>query len=225
VPDLRAVVFDLDGLLVNTEELYHQVGSELLRRRGHEFLPDLLDKMMGRPQSVALRMMIEHHALDATVEQLAQETEEIFRALLDARLRPMPGAAELLAALEGASIPKAIATSSSRRFASDILNRLGWLARFQFLVCGDEVEHGKPQPDIYLAAARQLNLQPAQVLVLEDSQTGCRAAIAAGAFAVGVPAGHSRTHDFSGASLIADTLADARIYSALGICATAVRPA
>ena len=222
---LRAVVFDLDGLLVNTEELYEQVGSELLRRRGHTLGGELLTAMMGRPQRIALQMMIDHHRLDATIEGLAQETEEIFRDLLDTRLQPMPGVVELLHSLETASVPKAIATSSSRRFARDILGRLDWESRFSFLVCGDEVTDGKPHPEIYLTAAKRLALAPAEIMVLEDSHNGCQAAVAAGTFAVAVPSGHSHTHDFSGASLIADTLADARIYAALGVFNTAAKPA
>src|SRR5579863_4235815 len=96
----RAVVFDLDGLLFNTEELYQHVGEELLRRRGCSFDRELLDAMMGSPGRVALRMMIEYHHLSDTVEQLAAETDQIFPAILDARLAFMPGVPDLLAALE-----------------------------------------------------------------------------------------------------------------------------
>ncbi len=214
---LRAVVFDLDGLLVNTEELYELVGGEILRRRGCQLDGELLTAMMGRPQKIALQLMIDYHRLPDTIPTLARETTEIFEDLLVTRLAPMPGAVALLQALENAQVPKAIATSSHRHFAKNVLGRLGWEARFDFLVCGDEVTDGKPHPEIYLTAAGKMQISPAEIMVLEDSQNGCRAAVVAGAYAVAVPSGHSRTHDFSGASLIADTLADARIYSALGI--------
>src|SRR5215469_15231685 len=111
-----AAVFDLDGLLFNTEELYQQVGSELLRRRGHEFGAELLHAMMGRPGRVALQMMIDYHNLGDTVETLAEESAEIFPAILDQRLAFMPGVPELLDALERSGIPKAVATSSGLRF-------------------------------------------------------------------------------------------------------------
>ena len=91
-PTIAAVVFDLDGLLVNTEDLYQDVGTELLRRRGRTFDGDLLDAMMGRPQAVALATMIDWHGLADTVEMLAAETKEIFQGLLATRLAPMPGA-------------------------------------------------------------------------------------------------------------------------------------
>ena len=105
-PMIRGVAFDLDGLLVNTEELYQHVGSELLRRRGRTFEPDLLDRMMGRPQRVSLQIMIDWHGLPDTIETLARETREIFGNVLDTRLAPMPGAVALVEALVHRGLPR-----------------------------------------------------------------------------------------------------------------------
>src|SRR5690606_25340176 len=121
---LRALVFDLEGTLLNTEELYWDVGSELLRRRGHTATRELIDQMMGRPSRVALQIMIDWHQLDATVPQLQAETKDIFTSLLDTRLALMPGVLELLDAAASAALPCAIATSSSRAFLDDALRRL-----------------------------------------------------------------------------------------------------
>lgn len=212
---IRGVVFDLDGLLVNTEELYQDVGSELLRRRGRSFEPDLLDAMMGRPQQVSLSIMIDWHGLDDTVETLATETREIFVSLLDSRLEPMPGAVQLVETIALRGLPRGVATSSGPEFAHDVLGRVGLLEQFDFVLTSADVVRGKPDPEIYLAAARRLAVDPREMLVLEDSQTGCRAAVAAGAAAVAVPGGHSRRHDFSGARFIAESLRDPRIYALL----------
>lgn len=213
----RAVVFDLDGLMFNTEELYQFVGGEVLRRRGREFTPELLDAMMGRPGSVALQIMIDWHGLTDTVEQLALESDGVFAEILHERLELMPGLVDLLAALERAKIPKAIATSSGRKFVTDVLSRFDLEPRFQFVLTAEDVANGKPHPEIYLKASQRFGLKPADLLVLEDSENGCRAAAAAGTFAVAVPAGHSRRHDFSCASLEIDTLADPKLYQVLGI--------
>jgi HAD superfamily hydrolase (TIGR01509 family) len=217
LPDLRAVVFDLDGLMFNTEELYQYVGGELLRRRGKTFEPELLDQMMGRPPRVALQMMIDWNGLDETPAQLAAETEAIFAEILDSRLECMPGLVDLLDALEAHRIPKAIATSSGRQFVTNVLARFGFEPRFDFILTAEDVVNGKPHPEIYLTAAKRFDVSPAQVLVLEDSENGCKAAVAAGTFAVAVPGGHSCRHDFSGTTMQVNTLADGRIYEALGI--------
>jgi HAD superfamily hydrolase (TIGR01509 family) len=211
----QAVVFDLDGLMFNTEELYQDVGGEILRRRGHQFGAELLDKMMGRPGKIALQIMIDFHQLDATVEQLANETDEIFPAILDARLQMMPGLPELLATLESAGIPKAIATSSRRNFVTNVLSRFELEPRFEFILTAEDVTEGKPNPEIYLTAAKRFGRPPNELVVFEDSENGCRAAVRAGTIAVAVPAGHSRTHRFDGVHFQADTLADPRIYDLL----------
>jgi pseudouridine 5'-phosphatase len=214
---LRAVVFDLDGLLLNTEELYQFVGTELMRRRGRTFEEELIQKITGRPQAVALQMMIDWHGLDTTVDILAKETGDLFAEILDDRLALMPGAAELLGALESARVPKAIATGSGRRFTRDVLGKFHLEPRFEFILTGEDVVHGKPDPEIYRLAAAKFGLGPGQMMVLEDSQNGCRAAVTTGAFAVAVPSSPSSQHDFSGAALVVDSLADRRIYDALGI--------
>src|SRR6185295_13669688 len=126
----------------------------------------------------------------------------------------MPGLSDLLAALEAAGMPKAIATSSGPRFVRDVLSRFELEPRFQFILTCDDIVEGKPHPEIYLKAAQRFGIRSAEMLVLEDSQNGCRAAVASGAFAVAVPAGHSAGHDFTGAALVAETLADPRLYEA-----------
>jgi HAD superfamily hydrolase (TIGR01509 family) len=211
------VVFDLDGLMFNTEELYQDVGGEMLRRRGKLFEPELLDAMMGRPARVSLQIMIDWHSLDDTVEELAVETEQIFAGILADRLECMPGLRDLLVSLERSDIPKAIATSSGPRFVANVLAKFDFAPRFQFVLTSEDIVDGKPHPEIYLTAARRFGVPPHDLLVLEDSYNGCQAAIRAGTFAVAVPAGHSRRHDFSGVALEIDTLSDPRLYAVLKI--------
>lgn len=214
---LRAVVFDLDGLMFNTEDLYQQVGSEVLQRRGKEFTDDLINQMMGRQAHKALQLMIDWHDLDDTPDQLAAESMEIMFRLLPDQLEPMPGLLDLLSNLETANIPKAIATSSSRAFVERVLGLFDLGKRFSFVLTAEDIANGKPAPDVYLLAAEKHDVAPSQTMVLEDSQIGCQAAVAADTFAVAVPDGQSRQHSFEGVKLIADSLADERIYNALGI--------
>ncbi|PHR96059.1 MAG: hydrolase [Blastopirellula sp.] len=212
---LKAVVFDMDGLMFNTELLYPKVATILLERRNRRLSQDLTDNMMGKTHRDAFEVMIQFHGLTDSVDQLADESDVIFEDILDAELAPMPGLMELLDSLEQANLPKAVATSARRVMAEDLLSRYGLNSRFASILCGDEVTSGKPAPEIYLTTAEKLGLHPSQIMILEDSQTGCKAAVASGAFVVAVPGDHSRNHDFQGAAIVADTLADARIYQAL----------
>ena len=214
---LRAVVFDMDGLMFNTEDVYTQVGSELLRRRGKVFDLDLKKAMMGLQPRPSFEKMIAVHSLCETADELIVESNALFLDILSANIEVMPGLLSLLNAIEQAGIPKAIATSTCRELTEACLAVFKLAPRFRFLLTAEDIARGKPHPDIYLTAAARLGIEPSAVMVLEDSENGCRAAAAAGAFCVAVPGEHSRSHDFSSAAIVADTLADPQIYAALGI--------
>jgi len=212
---VKALIFDMDGLMFNTEDVYWEVGKRLLARRGREFTRELSDAMMGRPPRPSFEVMIQWHSLSDSWEQLASESEALFLELLDGSLAPMPGLLPLLDALERSGIPKAICTSSSRRLLTAVLARFDMERRFAFTLAAEDIARGKPDPEIYLKAAERLALPPQEMLVLEDSEAGCRSAAAAGAFVVAVPGPHSAKHDFGVASLVLDSLADPRLYDAL----------
>ncbi|MBN2580847.1 MAG: HAD-IA family hydrolase [Pirellulales bacterium] len=214
---MRAVVFDMDGLMFNTEDIYTMTGGELLRRRGCEFTGSLKDEMMGLPPRESFEIMIRRHRLSETWQELAVESNRIFLSILDGQLATMPGLLSLLDALRRADLPLAVATSSARELLDACLSRFSLQDRFAFFLTAEDVTQGKPHPEIYLTAAARFGIPPREMAVLEDSQNGCRAAVAAGAFAIAVPADHSRNHDFRGANLIVDTLADPRLYAALGL--------
>ena len=214
---LRAVVFDLDGLMFNTEDLYQQVGREVLARRGKTLTGDLIDQLMGRKAPDALQVMIDWHQLSDTQQELSDESMEIMFGLLPQQLTPMPGLLALLDALEAADFPKGIATSSSRPFVTHVLAQFELGPRFAFTLTAEDIVHGKPAPDVYQLAAKKHDLAPEEIMVLEDSQLGCQAAIGAGNYVVAVPGGQSEQHDFAGAGLIAESLADTHIYEALGL--------
>jgi HAD superfamily hydrolase (TIGR01509 family) len=211
----EAVVFDMDGLMFNTEDLYFAVGEELLRRRGKKFTRELSDAMMGRPPQASFEIMIRWHNLSDTWEKLAAESEDLFIERIQGRVAPMPGLLELLAALESADIPKAIATSSSRRTLRAVLACCELEPRFAFTLTAEDVIQGKPHPEIYQKACEKFGLPPNKVVVLEDSEAGCQAAAAAGTITVAVPGPHSARHDFSSATIVIESLRDPRLYELL----------
>jgi beta-phosphoglucomutase-like phosphatase (HAD superfamily) len=109
----------------------------------------------------------------------------------------------------------AVATSVTREYADFVLTQLDVKRHFQFVLTAEDIRQGKPDPEVYLLAAERLQLEPRQMMVLEDSANGCRAAVAAGAFTVAVPNRHTCRHDFAGVQFVADTLADPRIGRSL----------
>jgi HAD superfamily hydrolase (TIGR01509 family) len=214
---LRAAVFDLDGVLANTEDLYEKACETVLGRRGRTYDAPLREQMMGRPVADAIRIMIDAHGFDDPLDAMMQECREALSGLMETSLAPLPGVVELLDRLDAAEFPAAIATSALREYADYVLTRLDLKRRFQFILTSEDIRCGKPDPEIYLLAAARLELTPTRIMVLEDSANGCRAAVAAGAFTVAVPNHHTYKHDFTGVELIADTLADPRILAALGV--------
>ncbi|MEZ6090778.1 MAG: HAD family phosphatase [Pirellulaceae bacterium] len=212
---IHAVALDMDGLMFDTEPLYYQVGTELLRRRGFEFTMDLQRQMMGRPAPDAVGVLINAFQLPDPTTVLIEECDAIYADLLDQGLKPMPGLFELLASLEIAEIPFGVATSSKRRFAERILQSFDLMDRLQFLLTGDDVSRGKPDPEMYLQAASRFNLPSSQMLVLEDSENGCLAAARSGACAVAVPGEHSEGHRYEQAFLTVESLSDPRIHRLL----------
>jgi len=212
---IRAVAFDMDGLLVNTEELYTQVGDSILHRRGKRFTQELKDAMTGLPGPLAFRLMIERECLTDTVETLESESRSLFAELLPQQLRLLKGVEQLLDTLDQRGLRRCVATSSSRAFAQKVLSSVGIIDRFDFVITAEDVTQGKPHPDIYLSAAKRLSVRSEQMLVLEDSHNGCKAGVASGACTVAVPGPHSTKHDFTGTHLRATSLIDPAITQLL----------
>ena len=214
-PTIRAVVFDLDGIISNTEDLYQEAGETVLRRRGKTYDAALREKMMGRPVADSIRIMIECHSLTDLPETLICECADVLQDLIATSLAPMPGVVRLVDELHASNIPIAVATSATRDYADRVLTQLKLKQRFRFILTAEDIHRGKPNPEIYLLAAKQLGLAPSQIMVLEDSANGCRAGVDSGAFTVAVPNRQTRDHGFAGAQFVANTLDDPRIRRAL----------
>jgi HAD superfamily hydrolase (TIGR01509 family) len=214
-PTIKAVVFDLDGLMFNTEDIFNEVGRLVLARRRKEMTRELLQQMMGRRAPEALRIMIDFHELSDTVPGLIDETRALFTELAVDRLAPMPGLYVLLEHIESRGLVKGVATSSGRPYLEEILNRFELLERFHVTLTAEDVTHGKPHPEIYQTAAERLGVAPHEMLVLEDSHAGTTAGVSAKAVVVSVPNDHSRYQDFSHAAYVASRLDDPYVLQLL----------
>ena len=210
-----AVAFDMDGLMLNTEDLYMDVGEILMQRRRKTYREEVRKKMIGLPAREAFGVLIREEQLSESWQELQLETDEIFETILPTQLAPMRGLIELMDYLDELGLPRCVATSSTHRFARRALSIVGMLDRVDFVITAEDVVQGKPHPDIYLAAAGRMSVAIDNLLVLEDSPTGTQAGVAAGAYVVTVPNEHTKHGSFPGSQWIANTLRDERIYGLL----------
>ncbi len=215
----RAVVFDLDGLMVDTESIFEQAASRLLERRGRAALaPLVLRQMLGQPSRQGFALFREHYGLAENTADLIAECKELFFAIIgDGCVPLMPGLTDLLAAVEHRGLPAAIATSSDRAYLGRVLGPHGLLPRFLFALTADDVILGKPSPEVYQKAAARLGVEPAEMVVLEDSLNGLRAAKAAGARCVVVPHALIGREDLTAADAVLPSLAAPELYALLGL--------
>lgn len=208
---VRAVAFDFDGLMINSEDLYRESGADMIRSRGKEPDDAVFAAMMGRTNQDALTILKQWYGFADSVEELFAETERRMNALLTVRLRTMPGLLEFLDHLESKAIPKAVTTSATLPYLQRCLGQLHLASRFAFYVTSEDVRQGKPDPEIYLSAAERFGVSPSELLVLEDSNNGSLAAVAAGTLAVAVPNEHSGTIQ-ADVHLVANSLSDPRLW-------------
>ena len=208
---IRGVAFDLDGTLFNTEVVYDMVGEQLMARRGHVLRPAVVAQMMGRPSHIALQVLREAYQLTDSIPELQQEAGELFVKLLAGRATLMPGAMDMLDLVESMDLPKCITTSSEPELVTPLLRLANIEERFRFVLTSVDVTKHKPEPEIYCTAADRLGIPVGELLVFEDSQVGCAAAVAAGAITIAVPSKHKGVQDFRGATLMADSLSEPAI--------------
>ncbi|MBI3910834.1 MAG: HAD family phosphatase [Armatimonadetes bacterium] len=205
---LQAVIFDLDGLLVDTETPDWEAWHELYARRGLRLGPEEYAPYAGQYGSWdQLYAALARHTHE---DPVALHTERLPRFLerVERSLRLPDGLSELLATLRAREIPCGVASASDREWVEQILDRLAVRGQFRVVVTGHECPVRKPAPDCYLRAAADMGVAPAWCVALEDSATGIQAARHAGMWVVAVPNGITRYQDLSHAHLQVQTFRD-----------------
>jgi HAD superfamily hydrolase (TIGR01509 family) len=205
---IRAVVFDLDGLMFDTEALFFRVAGEALADRGKAFTPEIMKQFIGRRAREVAPLWKSLAGVEGPVEEFLADVRERFYNEVDTAVHPMPGLFVLLDLLHELDRPCAVATSSGHAYVDRLLSRHGLQNRFAFVLAAEDVTQGKPDPEIYELAARRFGVPAVEMLVLEDSPAGIAAAKAAGAFAVGIPHEHSPVEALAAADLIVTRLDD-----------------
>jgi HAD superfamily hydrolase (TIGR01509 family) len=185
---VEAVLWDMDGLLVDTEPLWTVAEHELAARLGGTFTPELKARIVGTRLDVAVPLFLTHLGQAATPEAVQDGAAWLLARMVALFAAPMAlqaGAASLLAQVEEAGVPQALVSSSYRVLVDAVLAQ--GAGPFALSLAGDEVEHGKPHPEPYRTAARRLGVEPGRCVVLEDSPAGVASGEAAGCAVVAVP--------------------------------------
>ncbi|RNE49157.1 HAD family hydrolase [Corynebacterium alimapuense] len=185
---LKAIFWDMDGTMVDSEPLWGLATYELSERLGRRLPPELREQTMGGSFRNTLEVCAEHASVTLTPEDYPRQRRIMFdrmAGLLAEQLVPNPGVQKLLADLQDTKLPMVVTTNTERELADPSIAAVGEQF-FTDSISGDEVTHPKPAPDMYLEAARRVGAHPSECLVFEDSQAGMSAAAAAGCRVIGL---------------------------------------
>jgi pseudouridine-5'-monophosphatase len=200
-------LFDMDGLLLDTEIIYTQVTQQVVGRFGKTFDWSIKSNMIGRRAEESSRYLVKALALPISPEDYLQQRDVLLKQAFPS-CAELPGARKLISHLSSRGIPIAVASSSSREMYDLKTQNHPWFSLFDVVVTGDDpdIDQGKPAPDIFLRAAALIDATPARTLVFEDAPSGLAAATAAGMRTVVVPDPNMDRSRYPGAALILDSL-------------------
>ena len=204
---MRAVIFDLDGVLIDSELLHARADNQILKETGISTPDNYFDRFVGWTS----KAMWEEIKKDYNIILSAGELMELqmplkLKLLQESDYKPVPGVTELLERLREMEIPMAIASSSPRQFIEAVIEKIGIKQYFTEWLSGEEAERSKPEPDIFLKVAGLLNVEPDECIVIEDSTSGILAAKRAGMRCIGYRNVNSGNQDLSEADMIVNKI-------------------
>ena len=208
---MQAILWDLDGVLVNSMDFHYRAYNEVLSQRGVELSPEVyLKELIGLRNYVILRRLLGDLS-DEDVTALAELKEEAFRRLIAGKVKALPGAERLVRRAKKATLRQAIASSTPRANIEVMLQSLGLWELFEVIVGEEDAARGKPDPEGFLVAASRLPVAPAECVVIEDAPEGIAAGKAAGMRCIGVTTTRPAER-LSQADLVAGSLEDERVW-------------
>lgn len=184
---LQALLFDMDGILADSEPMWNQIDAAMLREHGVSYSGEHKDQVLGVSFPIALQFYLTRYELRTTIEEMALRRTSIAHDFYANRIPLFPDATRVLEHAKSLNLRLALATSSVGAFVRPFLERHDLPRFFDAIITGEEVQHGKPAPDIYLQAAQKIGVAPAHCLVVEDALAGVQAGKSAGARVVAIP--------------------------------------
>lgn len=206
---VSCVILDLDGTLINTDAIVADVMRIYLSKYGKNWDGSTVQRIVGKTPYEAASAILEDYQLSASPDELLSEVTPMFSEQW-CNIRALPGASRLINHLRGHGVPMALASNSSKENIETKISHQGWRESFSTIIGGDEVTSPKPSPDIYLEAAKRLQVDPSNCLVIEDSLTGVTGGKAAGMELIAVPSLPKQSHLYTSADVVINSLLDFR---------------
>jgi beta-phosphoglucomutase len=202
-----AVIFDMDGVLIDSYEAHFRSWGAVAKEEGHPVTEEEFGRTFGRTsREIIATLWSETSRTDAQIAEIDARKEARYRELIAANIPAMPGARGLLQSLREAGFALAVGSSAPPENVDLTLDGLGWRSLFDAVVTGADVTHGKPDPEVFLTAVARLSVLPEHAVVIEDAPPGIEAAKAAGMAAVGLASTGRTRKDLVQADLIVDSL-------------------
>jgi beta-phosphoglucomutase family hydrolase len=201
---IKAVIFDLDGVIAETEQVHIQAETETMLKHGISISEDELHRYTGTTAKQMFVDLIRRYQLKTTFDEIFNQKEEIMFKLLERGVEPTKGVIELVNKLKKAGIRLGIASSSHKRLIDYVLNKLRITNMFDSVVGAEDITNSKPDPEIFLTCAKKLNTGADKCLVVEDSMLGVEAAKKAGMKCLGYRNPNSGNQDLSKADILTD---------------------
>ncbi len=205
----KAVIFDMDGVLIDSEPLWEEAETELLKSKGVKYDPLFRDKVVGLGQVDSSKLIIREFGVNCSPENLIKRRMEILLRIYNERLTMFDGAKPLVEKLRSDGFKTALASSSPMAVIEYVLGKFSIGGLFDAVVSGDCVQNGKPAPDIYLLAAEKLAVKPSECAAVEDSPTGSKSAVSAGMFCIAVPDKRLNIGEFEICNAVCENIGEA----------------
>lgn len=195
--DFKAIIFDMDGTLVDSEVVWEAAEDEMFAERNIPYTDDVRQQVIGLRLDDFFTKLIDIYDLDETIEDLSADLIGRMLAKIPTMVEAKPGAEEIIAYAQASGLPYCIASSSSMAIIKAVVKSQGWEDKIRHLYTANDVARGKPAPDVYLYAAQQLGVDAGDCIALEDSPNGARSAVSAGMTCYAIPDTHSTAAAFA----------------------------